>query len=203
MPRNCADLPFDDLAMRVCEDLAITCVRFGPDGSVAEDWLAAAHVCMPSGWNPREMVGRSFAQVHRTVQVASARHFLLQDGKVKDYVGQMLGCTQPHVRFIWTVQCGDARNRNPRTRTPMPGFARDSHTGRTNAYFRVERQTVTGFAEAGASLFTIRTYLYPLDDVVADPSRRVALRGAIDAMPQRVREYKGLNPDLIDHILAM
>lgn len=196
-------LSFDELAMRVCEDLAITCVQFDEDGKAGMDWLAAAHVCTPSGWNPREMLGRSFAQVHRTVQIDSAKRFLVEDGKLKDYVGQMMGCEQPHVRFIWTVQCGDALNRNPQTRGPVATFERDPATGRTNACFRVERQTITGFADVGASLFTIRTYLYPLDEVVADAARRTALREAIRTMPQRVRKYKSLDGQLIEHILAL
>ena len=186
---------FEALAMVVPEDLAITCVD-----DRGTDWLAALHVCMPSGWSPRDMIGRSFGQVHRTVQVANAKHFLLEDGKVKDYVGQMMACTQPHVRFIWTLQCGDARNRNPQTRRPADRLELDTHTGQTNAFFRVERQTITSFPEAGASLFTIRTYLYPLDDIIAVPAHRAALREAMIAMPRRVVRYKGLDEQLVNYV---
>lgn len=194
---------FESLAMCVPEDLAITCVRYDQRGNVAGDWLAAVHVCMPSGWSPADVLGRSFAQVHRTVQVPKARHFLLQDGKVSDYVGQMLRCARPHGRFIWTLQVGDARNRNPQTRRPPPALQVDSAAGTSNVFFRVERQTITGFADSGVSLFTIRTYLYPLAGVIADPARRAALKRAVAAMPRRVVAYKGLADELVEYIACL
>jgi len=196
-------LSLEKLAALVPEDLAITRVRRDGDGAVAEDWLAAVHVCMPSGWSPRGMLGRSFAQVHRHVQVPSAKRFLLEHGKVKDYVGQMLACDSPHVRFTWSLQCGSARNRNPQTRDPAPPFEVDAHTGTTNAHFRVERQTLTSFADVDAALFTIRTYLYPLERVIADPTRRATLRNAVRAMPQRVLDYKHWDPRMLEFVRAM
>jgi len=194
---------FNDLAMRVPEDMAITRVRYDDEGQIAGDWLAAVHVCTPSGWSPAQVLGRGFAQVHRTVQIPTAKRFLLEGGKVKDYVGQMLGCTRPHVRFIWTLQVGDALNRNPRTRRPADPLTVDEASGESNVYFRVERQTITGFAGVAASLFTIRTYLYPLSQVVADPRRRDLLKQAVTAMPARVTAYKGWGPELVSSIVSL
>jgi hypothetical protein len=194
---------FDALAMLVPEDMAITCVRYGDDGQVTGDWLAAVHVCMPSGWRPAEMLGRSFAQVHRTVQVPATKRFLLENDRVKDYVGQMLACTQPHVRFIWTLQIGDALNRNPRTRKSTPALAVDSATGLSNIFFRVERQTITSFPDIGASLFTIRTYLYPLAEVIIEPERCALLKQAVADMPPRVIAYKGWSKDLVGFVAGL
>lgn len=198
-----AELSLEELAMLVQEDLAVTCVRRDDAGRVVGDWLAAAHVCMPSGWNPAEMLGRSFAQIHRTVQIDSADKFLLEHGKVKDYVGQMLRCATPHVRFIWTLQVGGQRNRNPATRGPSPDLHVDPKTGVSNVFFRVERQTITSFADVGASLFTIRTYLYPLAEVIADAQRRALLKEAVANMPPRVVAYKGWSEELVAYVASL
>lgn len=187
---------FEELAMLVPEDLAITCARLDEAGSVVDDWLAAVHVCSPSGWRPCDKLGRSFSQIHRTVQITSAPRFLLDpSGRIRDFARQMFDCTQPHVRFIWTVQRGDGLNRNPhvqpaRQNAPLPLF------------FRVERQTITSFPDAQASLFTIRTYRYPLARIVEDPARRAALRQAVESMPTRVRSYKGWDDVLVDAIVS-
>ena len=47
------------------------------------------------------------------------------------------------------------------------------------------------FVGADASLFLIRTYLYPFASLA--PSERVTLARALAAMPEEVRRYKGLD----------
>jgi hypothetical protein len=54
----------------------------------------------------------------------------------------------------------------------------------------VERQLTVPFPDVSASLFLIRTYLYPFDSL-DEPERRV-LRSAIDGMSPALRRYKGL-----------
>lgn len=186
------DLGFEQLAMLVPEDLTVSCVLD------STDWLAAAHVCFPSGWSPREKLGESFARVHKTVQITEPRHFLIDDGEVRNFAGEMVAQTETAVRFIWTLQVGASLNRNPQTREPQPQF-----TPNAEIFFRVERQTVTGFTGVGAALFTIRTYLYPLNEVIADADRLRTLRAAIDAMPERVLRYKGWDARMVEHVLAL
>lgn len=185
-------LSFEQLAMRVPEDLAVSCV------SGSEDWLAAAHVCFPSGWSPREKLGESFTRVHKTVQITGPRHFLVDDGKVRDFAGEMVAQVETGVRFIWTLQVGAAFNRDPQTREAQPAFDADA-----DLFFRVERQTVTGLPDVGAALFTIRTYLYPLDEVVRDADRLRTLQTAIEAMPPRVLRYKGWDARMVDYVKSL
>lgn len=194
------DASFEDLAMRVPEDLAVTCVGQEQGAASRRDWLAAVHVCMPSGWDPAAMLGRSFAQIHRTVQIDSAEKFLLEDGRVKDYIAMMLGCETPHVRFIWTLQIAEELNRNPQTRRPPQALKVDPKRHASNVFFRVERQTITSFPAIQASLFTIRTYLYPLWQIIEDPARCTLLKQAVLKMPPRVVTYKGWSEALVRYV---
>ena len=191
---------FEQLAMQVPEDLAIVCAEQDADGQITKDWLAAAHICIPSGWDPAAQLGESFARIHRAVQVSEAKRFLIKDGHRADYVGQMLRCRPPHVRFIWTLQVGDALNRNPRTRRPPKALVIDGESGEPNVWFRVERQTLSAFPEVGAVLFTIRTYLYPLAEIMVDERRRAALKQAVTDMPERVLAYKGWGEPLVAYL---
>ncbi|MNT55581.1 hypothetical protein D3C72_1928250 [compost metagenome] len=57
---------------------------------------------------------------------------------------------------------------------------------------RIERQTLKGFPEHHAALFTIRTTFRPLKEVAEDPERRELLRGAIATMSPEALIYKGM-----------
>lgn len=199
---NAADLAaksFDELAMMVQEDLAIHCAT--ADGG--RDWLAAAHVCFPSGWNPAGKVGRSFAAIHAPVRV-QARSFLSESetggGPLRDYVGSMMRADSPQVRFVWSLQCGRRLNQNPALPAQREPFHLDPG-GRPNTHLRVERQTITALSLPAdlcrAALFTIRIHLYPILDVIADDQRRAALRDAIGAMPPWQRRYKNWDERMI------
>jgi len=185
----CVDpAPLDDLALRVQEDLAIT-VTDGP-----ADRLAALHVCFPSGWAPQQKIGRSFMEVHRPVR--STVRFDQRSSAA--FVRAMVHARPPRVRFIWSLQCGDTLNRHPLL--PAAPFTPEH----PNGYLRVERQTMTGFADLAAALFTIRTYLYPLDPILSDPPLRGDLQAAVAAVqrdPQRAA-YKNWDRQLVGHILS-
>src|SRR3989344_4859438 len=59
---NNARNSFQALAMAVPEDICI--IQVEKDGS---DRLVAAHVCAPSGWDPRQKLGKSFREIHEPV----------------------------------------------------------------------------------------------------------------------------------------
>jgi hypothetical protein len=90
------------------------------------------------------------------------------------------------VRFAWGVTFDDRLNHHPdKPRTPFD--LRDP-----KAFLRVERQTIWGFPARGAALFTIRTYLYDLNDLRRDPATRDPLIAALLSMSPESRAYKGL-----------
>ena len=177
-----SDATLDALACQVQEDLAIVTTS-----SDRGHWLAAAHVCFPIGWAPGEKVGHTFAAVHEPVAGMAE-----MNRRGEEFVNIMTRATDGLVRFAWGVTFDDRLNHHPdKPRTPFD-------PANPRAFLRVERQTIWGLPshgprdERGASLFTIRTYLYDLADIRRDPATRDPLVAALLSMTPESRAYKGL-----------
>ena len=167
----------DFLAMNVQEDLSILAVH--PE--TGSDFLAAIHVLLPEKWNPLAKIGRDFAAVHAPVagsgpMIASAPKLIravLERG--------------PFARFVWGVTASGKLDHRPNL-PPEDGLTDDP----AQFLLRVERQTLHGFAAHHGALFTIRTYLYPLRELLDTPARSAALAAGIRSMTPAQLEYKGL-----------
>jgi hypothetical protein len=96
-------------------------------------------------------------------------------------------------RFAWGVATDTQLNHHP---TPPPNVSLDTWHGRSfdeqnpELYVRVERQTLTGFQEENAILFTIRTYF--LDVKKLEKTHILALYQAIKGMSEQSQIYKGV-----------
>jgi hypothetical protein len=178
----------DAIACQVQEDLAIV------SGENARHWLSAAHVCFPNGWAPHEKVGKSFAGFHEPV--AGMEEMNRRESHFADI---MVNAAEGLVRFAWGVTFDDRLNHHPALpRTPFD-------PSNPRAFLRVERQTIWGFPQRGAALFTIRTYLYDCDDLRRDPMARDPLISALRSMSPASRTYKGLAEgfdDLVNWLAA-
>jgi dimethylamine monooxygenase subunit A len=164
------------LTEQIQEDFVVV---HAPPGEV--DCVIAVSVCFPSGWRPETLLGQSFATVHAPVPafdtVRNAGPAL-----VRTMVEQ-----GPFVRFVWTV-CADARlDHHPE------GDQRAVFTG-GHGYLRVERQVTVPFPIYSASLFLIRTYLYPFATLSTD--KRRILANALSSMPAAIAAYKGLTDQI-------
>ncbi len=171
----------DALASQVPEDLAIWQVHD------TKDYLSAIHLCAPNHWAPAEKIGKPFAEVHAPVagmEALRARYqpmlkTLLQGGT--------------YVRFAWGLGTDDRLNHHPE---PPAGVDPKAWQGRhfdpqhPSLFVRVERQTLTGFPDVQALLFTIRTYFQEVRTL--DKERLSALHQAVATMPEESLHYKGL-----------
>src|SRR5262249_19156169 len=93
----------------------------------------------------------------------------------------------PYVRFVWTV-CSDlALDHHPEQRPPARWH---DLTARDAWCLRVERQGTVPLPQVRASLFLIRTYLYPLQTLTS--AQQTTLLQALTVVPEVVRAYKGL-----------
>lgn len=172
---------WDAVACQLQEDLAVTCST-GPD-----NWVAALHVCLPSHWSPEEKLGRDFVQVHAPVPGMEPEKWKLQK-----FIDMMVGATDGRVRFVWGVQWDERLNRHPALDEADPAAGRfDPDTPR--AFVRVERQTIWGLPEVGASLFTIRPYLIDAREIQRHPLQAAALAAGIESMSPASLRYKGLS----------
>jgi len=154
-----------EVASRIPEDLMVHRVADG------RDWLAAAHVCFPSHWEPRDKLGRSWEEIHRPVPMN-----LANSGKIVQAMCAE-GCFE---RFVWSVVHDRRYDFHPSV--PSSIFSIE----RPLVLVKVERQVTVGFPRLGCCLFILRQYLVEDYD-------RMALAAAIEGMNQEQRAYKGLS----------
>lgn len=175
----------DALASQVQEDMAV----WQLDGNA--DWMALIHLCAPNHWSAAEKIGKPFSAVHQPVAGME---------KMRQRYQPMLRTLirgGNFVRFAWGLSTDKRLNHHPE---PAEGVNSEEWQGRSfepenpNLYVRIERQTLSGFPEADAVLFTIRTYF---EDVkILTPTHRKALLHALDTMSAQAIAYKGLTYDL-------
>jgi hypothetical protein len=165
--------PFDAIARAVQEDFAVMCAGEHEDGRTV-----ALDVRFPSGWRPERLAQASFHAIHAPVP-GFADNTLAARSMVRAMIER-----GPYVRFVWTLCRDDVL---------------DHHPERTNAgswheveqlFLRVERQVTVSLPEARASVFLIRTYVYPYRELTDE--QRAIVREALRVMPSDVRAYKGL-----------
>lgn len=191
-PARGAGLPaepqrLNELALQVQEDLAVLVLD-----EQGRNRLAYLNVAMPSGWAPEEKIGKPFSAVHAPVP-----HIEAINAKQDSIARLMVNATRGAVRFAWTITPDAALNHHPlreqNPATPAPSPLPDHRPG--EPLLRVERQVIWGFPEHQAALFTIRTYLYPLEAL--DPTTRAALASAVDGMSDASLRYKNMDRDRI------
>lgn len=174
-PRRFPRVPatYREIAAAVQEDLVVLHRR--ADGS---DAAIAVDVCFPSDWYPDRIVDTDFRFIHGPVP-----GFADTDSQARALAGAMID-RGPHVRFVWTLKADDILDHHP---------ARGGHLTWGEAkegFLRVERQLTVPFADVDASLFLIRTYIYPFASLAAE--QREMLIGAIERMPEAAARYKGI-----------
>jgi hypothetical protein len=155
---------FREVARSIPEDLLVHRLVDG------RDWLVAAHVCFPSGWDPSEKMGLSWEEVHRPVP--------MDLGSSSRIVRAMVEAG-PFESFVWGVVYEERYDFRP-------GLARSSFdVERPLALVKVERQVTVPFPELGCCLFVLRQYL------VRDYDREFLAR-AIEGMTPEQLSYKGM-----------
>ena len=173
----------DALALCCQEDLVV--MRGFPNGSDVAEWL---HVCIPSGWDPAEKVGRSFQDIHGPV-ADNARLVAAGPNVVKAMIGK-----GPYVRFGWGLTTNPDLNGHPDNRPTSPALIGLSPSEvAACTYLRMERQTTLAMPDLARALFSVRIYLDPLTDrLAADPTLRRRLASLIASSAPEVIAYKGM-----------
>jgi hypothetical protein len=182
----------DALALSCQEDLVL--MRELPDGSAVAEWL---HVCLPSGWDPAEKVGRDFAAIH--APVADKARLL---GSADNVMKAML-TKGPYVRFGWGLTTCPSLNAHPTVEAPWDdAWLSDPAVVAARTYVRMERQTTLALPGLGRALFTIRIYLTPLTDrLAAEPELRPRIATLLRSCSPAVLAYKGMT-ELVPPLLA-
>lgn len=182
-PSHYRNLP-DALAMQIQEDLAI----WKLEGD--QDWMSYIHLCAPNHWAPAAKIGRPFSAVHLPVagmEAMRARYQPMLRSLLKG---------GSYVRFAWGLSTDNRLNHHPEA---PKGHDLQAWKGRAfdpadpQLFVRTERQTLTGFPEVQAVLFTIRTYFEDVQSLTQ--AKRNQLHDAIESMSHDTLRYKGLHAD--------
>lgn len=164
---------FDALARALQEDFCVLAA-----GENFAGRAALIDVRFPSGWRPERLAGATFEQIHIPVPGFPGNP---QAGRsmVRTMVER-----GPFVRFAWTLCPDDALDRHPDDRR------RATWSQPEGVWLRVERQITVPLRAAGASVFLIRVYHYPLRELT--PQQQIHTVTALTLMPDAIRHYKGL-----------
>ena len=166
-------------SLAIEEDLAIV------DGRRASlPWLAVA---LPSHWDPRQKIGRHFAEVHapvadNAVLVAAGEHLM-----------KLVTGPQRWERFVWNMTRHPGLDAHPQRVPPTHWPAELDETElNQHTWFRSERQTFIPLPERGQAVFTIRVAVRPLAQAVDTPARAQRLHDAIASMSPAALAYRQL-----------
>lgn len=178
----------DALASQIQEDLAVVS-RKGQ-----EDWLSCLHLCSPSHWAAEDKIGLGFFSVHAPIPGIERLN-----RAAASWVDAMIH-KGPYVRFVWGFATDQRLNHHP---IPAPGHdpalwkgrAFDLSRAGSPFHLRVERQTLRGFPDVEAALFTIRVSFIDGEEIRRNPTERALLRSALLSMTPESLEYKGLSQD--------
>ena len=165
--------PLDAIARHVQEDIAILAAGDDYTGRTV-----ALDVRFPSGWRPERLAGASFAGLHAPVP-----GFLDNEAAARSMVMAMVE-RGPYVRFVWALSPDAQLDHHPEAVRAA---------GPVDFQLRVERQVTVPLPHARASVFLIRTYLYPIGGRTA--AQQATLLTAVAVMSDEVRAYKGI-PDV-------
>lgn len=145
------------------------------------------HVSFPSGWHPERLAGADFLGIHDPVPTFPGPDGDPRAASASQSMIRSMIDRGPYVRFVWTVRADDALDHHPECGGRLPWHSA------SRGFLRVERQLTVPFPEVRASLFVIRTYVYPFDAL--DAADREVMRSAVVQMPELFKSYKGIPED--------
>ena len=158
-----------------------------------EDWtllsarpparLEAGTVCFPSRWSLKDKIGQDSFGIH-----ASVPRFEAIAKPTQGFL-ERITVEKPVWRLNWTIHDSDELF-CPGAHPEAGDITRANVLDKT--WLRVERQTLRRLPSSGMVVFSIRTYVHPVQEVIAEPRRRVLLKQALAALPHDTAKYKGM-----------
>ncbi|MDX1542068.1 MAG: DUF3445 domain-containing protein, partial [Geminicoccaceae bacterium] len=156
--------------------------------------LTAGVLCFPLHWSLAQKLGRPIDLIHEPVPSFEERL-----ATPVDRFFRRLEPARPVWRANWSLVDTTELFLPPAHRGTASAF--DSERPGQTLWLRTERQTLRRLPKTRAILFTIRTRVEPLEDVVAEPGVTAALAARVREMPEPLARYKGILP-IRDALLA-
>jgi hypothetical protein len=180
-PAGFADRPLELAGRLVQEDLCLM------QESEAGYRLVAAVLCFPSRWRLRDKLGRPLDAIHEPVPGF--------DQRLAAPVGRFfarLDVGRPVWRVNWSLIDTPELFLLPEHRTRVCDLTPEDAGERL--WLRVERQTLRRLPATGDVLFTIRTHVERLVEVLDEPASAAALAARVREMPDAIARYKSIAP---------
>lgn len=191
-PASNATEAWNHIALDVQEDLVVMRLegeRFFPE---------FMQVCFPTGWDPAQKYAADLRKIHEPVAMGER----LQ--KSSHSLANAMVHKGPFVRYVWTLAASNQLSQHPieKIHPSLGGSLEASARGQVQQpiYLRVERQVTVPLAAWSRSLFLIRVFVAPVDQVANTPERRAALLASLKSMPPEVIAYKGIEPLLQQYL---
>lgn len=165
------------LSLWVQEDFAI----MSPPPGVR---LAGGSICFPSRWNLRDKFNKNSDGIHGPVP-----KFQETIAKPTSNFLERMTMDKPMWRMNWTIHDSDELF------TPYPVPHKHNITTENvldETFLRVERQTLRRMEKTGSVVFTIRTYVNRMRDVVATSERKELVKATLEQLPLEIAEYRGM-----------
>jgi len=173
--------PLDLAAKLVQEDLI---VMLPPNKKQKGWWLAAGSLAFPSRWNLKDKFRKNMDDIHAPVPFYKDQ----LKTPTNNFFDQM-PCDEIFARRNWTLH-NKPSLRQDETKPIVAKTSINSKNAGERLWLRVERQTLRKLKETGAILFTIRTHLHPLKEIVKFKGVAKRLSEAISILPPETQAYK-------------
>lgn len=176
--------PLDIAGRHVQEDLIIMGDRH--DGL----FLEAGQLCFPSNWSLTFVLGMDFKSIHTPVPGITHKDFI---GKVERFISRIRQ-NEAWERKNWSMTISNKLD------TPLETYANwgklrlqvtDENVGEL-VHLRVEVQRLLRLPITNDVLFTIHTYLLPLNDLIRNDLWLKRLYTTIQFLSDEIAEYKGI-----------
>ena len=176
--------PLEYIGRQVQGDFALLDQR---DGDL---YMDAGLVTSPADWSLAFDAGMSFKQWHAPVPMANQMGVF--DRALKYLLNLQAG--QPVRRLNWTLTINPRLDSSPETFHQW-GADRGRITAQNvgqQVHLRVELQVMARLPRSNAVMFSIRTYLISLDELVTQPGWGCRLHRVLRDLPEPIADYKGM-----------
>jgi hypothetical protein len=172
----------DAISMQISEDLVIHAI------DETGDFASAIHLCHPNGWSAEQFIGLNFQAIHEGVPRME---------KIVPKSLQMVRGIISSPFILERVAAISFRTDTLLNRHPeVPDHARHMPFDKElnpNLFMRLERQTVTGYKNSNAFLFTIKTYFVDCNQKHVDRSKHECIRSVFEINDPLVYSNKFIN----------
>ncbi|WP_078120321.1 heme-dependent oxidative N-demethylase family protein [Thiosocius teredinicola] len=166
-------------------------------------YMDAGIITCPADWSLAFDAGMSFSEWHGPVPMA--KDSTIFERALKYLTAIQVG--KPVRRLNWTMTINARMDTSPETYHRW-GHERTTVTPENvgeKVYLRVELQVLDRMPRSNALLFSIRTYLMSLEDIVTNPVWAKRLHRVMKTLPQALIDYKGLSryhTTVVDYLAA-